>query len=218
MNHTQQTALRFIVFDLDDTLYPQGTGLFHEVGERIHRYLHECMGFPEGEVETVRRRYYEQYGTTLRGLQLNDHVDADGYLRFVHDVDVARHLRPDPALDAALDGLPQEKVLFTNATAEYAARVMEVLGVRRHFPHVLDIYALGFHCKPSPEAYHILLRSLAARGPECLLVEDNLRNLRVAREMGLRTVWVHPEAAERDGAEWVVGRAAEVVEIVRRIG
>jgi putative hydrolase of the HAD superfamily len=216
-HHAGPTGLRFLVFDLDDTLYPPGSGLFYEVGGRIHRYLQERMGFPESEVAQVRRRYYEQYGTTLRGLQINHQVDTDDYLRFVHDVDVARYLRPDPALDAALDKLPQEKVLFTNATAEYAERVMAVLGVARHFRRIVDIYALDFYCKPSPEAYRILLEALPARGPECLLVEDNLRNLRVGAGLGMRTVWVQPKPGDQDGAEWIVASAAEVAEVVRQI-
>lgn len=210
-------GLRFVVFDLDDTLYPPGSGLFHDVGGRIHRYLRERMDFPEGEVAQVRRRYYEQYGTTLRGLQVNHQVDTNDYLRFVHDVDVARYLRPDPALDAALGEIPQEKVIFTNATAEYAERVMAVLGITRHFGRILDIYALSFYCKPSPEAYSILLETLPARGPECLLVEDNPRNLRAGKEAGMRTVLVHPEASDRNGAEWVVSQAAQVLQVVHEL-
>jgi len=215
--HNTTNDLRFLVFDLDDTLYPAGSGLFYEVGDLIHRYLHERMGFPEEEVAQVRRRYYEQYGTTLRGLQVHHQVDVDDYLRFVHDVDVSHYLQPDLALDAALNSLPQEKVLFTNATAEYAARVMAVLGVERHFRRIVDIYAVDFHCKPSPKAYHTLLETLSARGPECLLVEDNLRNLRIGNELGMRTVLVRPEAIDQDGAEWVVTHAAEVLQVVREI-
>ena len=210
-------GLRFVVFDLDDTLYPPGSGLFLEIGRRIHSYLHERVGFPASEVERVRRRYYEQYGTTLRGLQFDHAVDSDDYLRYVHDVDVTRYLRPDPALDAALDALPQEKILFTNATAEYAGRVMAVLGVTHHFGRLVDIYALGFHCKPDPEAYRILLETLPAHGSECLLVEDNLRNIHAGKAVGMRTVWVHPEANDRDGADWVVSSVTQIGEIVRQV-
>jgi len=210
-------ALRFLVFDLDETLYPPRTGLFYEVGQRIHRYLEETMGLPSAEVAQVRRDYYERYGTTLRGLQLHHNVHSDAYLRYVHDVDVSRYLHPDPALDAALGTLHHEKVIFTNATAEYAWRVLNVLGVARHFRRILDIYALGFHCKPNPEAYRILLEALPARGPECLLIEDNLRNLRGGKALGMHTLLVSPEREEEDGADWVVTSAAQVPEVVRAL-
>jgi putative hydrolase of the HAD superfamily len=217
-NEPAAAALRFLVFDLDETLYPPHTGLFDEVGRRIHRYLEERMGFPAEEVAQVRRRYYERYGTTLRGLQLHHQVDSDDYLRYVHDVDVSLYLRPDPALDAALGTLAQEQVIFTNATAEYARRVLHVLGISRHFQRILDIYALGFHCKPNPEAYRILLEALPASGPECLLIEDSLRNLRAGKAAGMHTLLVNPESGGQDGADWTVTSAAQVPEVVQEIG
>jgi len=39
------------------------------------------------------------------------------------------------------------------------------------------------------------LRALAARGDECILVEDTPRNLDAARELGIRTILLlHPQA------------------------
>jgi putative hydrolase of the HAD superfamily len=216
-NKPSATALCFLVFDLDETLYPPRTGLFHEVGQRIHLYLQERMGFPADEVARIRQRYYLAYGTTLRGLQLHHDVDSDDYLRFVHDVDVSRYLRPDPALDTALGTLAYEKVIFTNATAEYAERVLRVLGIARHFSRILDIYALHFHCKPNPEAYRILLETLPARGPECLLVEDSLRNVQEGKAVGMHTLLVQPEPGVKDGADWVVTSARQVPEIIRQL-
>ncbi len=207
--------LRFLVFDLDETLYPPRTGLFYDVGRRIHLYLEERIGFPREQVPQIRQLYYERYGTTLRGLQLHHSVDTDDYLRYVHDVDVSRYLQPDPALDATLDSMEQEKVIFTNATAEYARRVLAVLGVERHFRRILDIYALRFFCKPNPEAYQILLEELPAQGEECLLIDDNLRNLRAGKAVGMATVLVGQ--GPQDSADWVVASAAQVPPIVRQI-
>jgi putative hydrolase of the HAD superfamily len=209
--------LRFLIFDLDETLYPPRTGLFVEVGHRIHLYLQERLGFRPEEVARVRRLYYERYGTTLRGLQLHHGVDADDYLRFVHDVDVSRYLRPDPPLDDALSTLEQEKVVFTNATTEYARRVLGVLGIGRHFQRIFDIYALCFRCKPDPEAYRILLQGLPACGPDCLLIEDNLRNLRAGKAAGMHTLLVNPEEEPGDGADWHIANAVHVPRIVRQI-
>lgn len=194
--------LRFLVFDLDDTLYPPGTGLFHEVGRRIHTFLQEKLGLSLEEARRLRRLYYEQYGTTLRGLQIHHHIAPDEYLTYVHDVDVAAYLQPNPQMDAVLATLPQEKVIFTNATAEYARRVLKVLGLGRHFARIFDIYALHFHCKPNPEAYHILLAGLPAQGPECLLIEDNLRNLQAGKAAGMRTFLVHSDEANGDGVDF----------------
>jgi putative hydrolase of the HAD superfamily len=207
--------LRFLVFDLDETLYPPRTGMFQEIGRRIHQWMQERLGFPPEEVRQVRQLYFERYGTTLRGLQIHYHVDANDYLAYVHDVDVSCYLRPAPALDAVLGSLPQEKVIFTNATAEYSRRVLQALGIDSHFQRIFDIYALGFHCKPDPEAYRILLEALPAEGPECLLVDDNLRNLRVGKVAGMHTLLVSAAAGREDGADWTVADVVQVGEVVR---
>lgn len=209
--------LRFLVFDLDETLYPPGTGLFYEVGHRIHQYLEERMGFPAAEVAHVRRLYFERYGTTLRGLQVHHNVDTDEYLHFVHDVDVSRYLQADPLLDAGLSTLEQEKVIFTNATAEYARRVLAVLGIARHFRRIFDIYTLRFYCKPNPEAYRILLEGLSASGPDCLLIEDNPRNLRGGKAIGMHTLLVGPDGQPGDGVDWSIGSAVDVPSIVQQL-
>jgi putative hydrolase of the HAD superfamily len=60
-----------IFFDLDDTLYPSETGLWHAIKERMNSYMRERMHFPEDQIATVREKYFLQYGTTMRGLQAN---------------------------------------------------------------------------------------------------------------------------------------------------
>lgn len=210
-------GLRFLLFDLDETLYPADTGMFDEIGALIHRYLEERLGIPREEVPQLRRAYYERYGTTLRGLQLHHRVDPDDYLAFVHDVDVTRYLRPNPALDAMLATLPQEKVLFTNASLEYALRVLDALGIRRHFRRIFDIRALGYHCKPDPLAYQIVLEALEAEGPECLLIEDTVRNLRAGRQLGMRTLLVGQAPDAQDGVDFWVPDILDLPRIVRAL-
>ncbi len=207
--------IRFLLFDLDETLYPRRTGMFREVGERIHRYM-ERMGLPPEEVPRLRREYYTRYGTTLRGLQLHHNVNADEYLDFVHDLDVSRYLRPDPALDAALSRLPQEKVIFTNASAEYARRVLRALGVERHFSRIFGIRALRYHCKPDPLAFRIVLDALSATPTECLLIDDNPRNIRAAQAIGMPTILVGPPP-EDDLVGPRIDEIAQVEEAVRNL-
>ncbi len=155
--------IRHIVFDLDETLYPRGAGLMQEIGVRILRYLIERMGFSPEEAAHKRRHYFLKYGTSLRGLMIEETVDAEDYLAFVHDIDVAVYIRPNPALDAMLRGIPLAKAVLTSATREHARRVLIALGVADHFPVIADIRATDFVCKPDPHAYDKLLSLIDAR-------------------------------------------------------
>ncbi len=182
--------LRYLILDLDDTLYPRRSGLMDLISERIGRYMTERLGFSPDHAEALRRRYYAQYGTTLRGLMEEHRIDPEDYLAYVHDVPLDAYLQPDPALDQMLRRIPLTKVIFTNASEEHARRVLERLGVAHHFPIILDVRRLEYYNKPDPEAYRRILRHLNAQGPECIFVDDSVRNLRPARALGMITILV----------------------------
>jgi putative hydrolase of the HAD superfamily len=180
-----------IFFDLDDTLYPSSTGLWQAIRERMADFMQVRLGFPAEEVPIIRKHYFETYGTTLRGLQKHHQVDSDEYLAYVHDLPLREFISPDPELRYLIQSLPQKKWIFTNADADHAERVLEILELEGCFDGIIDVRALGFLCKPDPEAYR---RALAlAGGPiptGCLLLDDSPRNLEPAFKSGFRTVLV----------------------------
>jgi putative hydrolase of the HAD superfamily len=206
----------YLILDLDETLYSRRAGLMDEISRRIPLYMVQRMGFAPDKADVLRKRLFIQYGTSLRGLQIEYNIDPDDYLRFVHDVPLENYIAPDPALDAMLGRLPLKKAIFTNADAAHACRVMQRLGVAHHFPVVVDIHATGFFCKPLPEAYQRLLSILGATGQACILVEDMARNLRPARALfGMTTVLVDGERA--DGVDYAIGNLMQLEELVNRL-
>lgn len=206
----------YLVMDLDDTLYPRSAGLMNEIVRRIRLYMSDRMGLSEDEAAALRKRFLSQYGTALRGLQIERRVDAHDYLAFVHDVPLADYIAPAPQLDVMLGHIPLPKAIFTNADAAHANRVMQRLGVARHFARIVDIHALDYNCKPNPEAYRILCDLLGVSPQACILVEDMVRNLRPARELfGMTTVLVDAEKA--DGVDYVIGDVMELEGLVNRL-
>ena len=206
---------KHVIFDLDETLYPRDAGLMQEIGVRILRYLIERMGFSPDQAEAKRMVYYHKYGTSLRGLMVEEQADAEDYLRFVHDIDLSRYLAPNPALDAMLGRIPLAKCVFTNATREHARRVLDVLGVAGHFPIIIDIRAVDYVSKPDPSAYRRILDRLGASGEECILVEDNPRNLLPGKALGMQTILV--DHAECGGVDFCVKDVLAVGDVVARI-
>jgi putative hydrolase of the HAD superfamily len=187
---------RYILFDLDDTLYSRNTGLMPAVGERIRSYMEMCLGLDGQEIERLRRDYMQTYGTSLKGLQANYHIRAEEYLAYVHDLPLEKYISRNPALDRMLGEIPLTKIVFTNATEEHAWRVLTVLGIARHFSRIIDIRALEFRNKPDREAYLRILDILGAEPGECILVEDSVRNLRPGKEIGMATILVDGQADE----------------------
>jgi len=181
---------RCLVFDLDDTIYSRHAGVMQAIGERITLYLERFLNLSTEEALALRQRYVQEHGTTLRGLQLIHHIDPDEYMEFVHDVPVEELVGYDPRLDAALAEIDAPKVIFTNASWEHAERVLAARRIRRHFTRIIDIRDMDWVCKPEPSVYPRLLAMLDTPAERCMLIEDNVRNLRPAAQIGMLTVLV----------------------------
>jgi putative hydrolase of the HAD superfamily len=193
-----------LFFDLDDTLYPNSNNLWEAIRGRMTDYLRDPLGFPPDEIPEIRQTYFETYGTTLRGLQINHSVDADDYLAYVHDLPLEEYIAPNPKLHDLLVSLPQRKWIFTNADSSHAMRVLSILGFEGCFDGIIDVHALGFLCKPEPRAYQ---RALALTDEtdsgNCVLFDDSLRNLTPAHTAGFTTVLVGANETQ-PGADYSV--------------
>lgn len=179
-----------LIFDLDNTVYPREKDLFSLLDRRINLYMSDVVGIPPGEVDALRRRYWADYGVTLGGLIRHHGVNPEDYLDFVHDVDISVRLSADPELGESLASCPQRKVIFTNAPACHASRVLSCLGVESHFEHIFDIRVASYLPKPFPEPYLHVLEKLAADPERCVMVEDSLENLETAKKLGMGTIWI----------------------------
>lgn len=179
-----------ILFDLDNTLYPAERELFSLIDKRINRYMHEVVGIPVAQVDSLRRRYWRDYGVTMQGLMRHHRVDPEDYLHYVHDVDVRSRLQPDARLRRALTSLPQRRMIFTNSSLDHAERVLDALGITDLFERVFDIRVAGYLPKPYAEPYREVLGQLGRPGAACIMVEDNVDNLQPAKELGMTTVLV----------------------------
>jgi putative hydrolase of the HAD superfamily len=208
--------IRYILFDLDNTLYPQSSGLWEAIGDRINLYMMERLGMDSAEVSRKRDDFLAAFGTTLNALRHYYGIDPDEFLAFVHDLPLRNYIGYDPALDRMLERMPPRKVIFTNADALHARRVLACLRITRHFERIIDIHALEFINKPDRRAYLKALDYISARPEECVFVEDSLINIRPARGMGMLTVLVR-NGGDTDGADHHIRRVTELESILHSL-
>ena len=214
---TNRNTLKNVLFDLDETMYPTETGVMELIGERINEYMSLRLGIHPDEVSALRGAYYKRYGTTGRGLYLHYDMDVGDYFEFVHDLPLEDLLQPDPRLDEMLGSLDLQKVIFTNATAEHARRVLQVLQVEQHFDRIVGIEELEYLPKPDIRAYEKTLELVQARPEECLLIDDRVRNLEPGRRLGMTTVLVAGPAGG-DGADFVIEDIVQLGGLMKEIG
>ncbi len=181
------------VFDLDNTLYPKSCNLFVGVEARIRDFVAETLGLDPDRAFALQKRYFSEYGTTLRGLMTHHGVDPHAFLDHVHAIDLGPVV-PDPRLEAALARLPGRKIVFTNADSAHARRVLDRIGVGHHFDAVFDIVDGDFVPKPNPAIYDRLVARHRLAPGSTVMVEDIARNLVPAAALGMTTVWLRSDS------------------------
>jgi putative hydrolase of the HAD superfamily len=206
-------TLRCAFFDLDNTLYPKSSGVMQAIGGRINQYMVERLNIRPAEVTGMRDDFLKTFGTTLNALRRFYAVDPDEYLDFVHDLPLHLHLKYEPELDQMLERMELRKIIFTNADAKHARRVLSQLGILRHFESIIDIHLLDFVNKPSRRAYSTALEYASARPEECILIEDSIVNIIPAADLGMITVLVR-EGSPKNGAHHHISRITELENLI----
>jgi putative hydrolase of the HAD superfamily len=202
-----------LFLDLDDTLYPNTSGVWDAVLERIQTYIELRLSLSNEEAKSLRLRYLDQFGTTLAGLHEEYDVDIEDYLQYVHDIPLANLIHQDPALRNMLRSIQIPKNIFTNAYLPYVERVLDVLGIHEEIDQIIDIYALNFINKPKPESYQRALQLSAVPDPTgVVFVDDRLANLDPAAAFGMTTVLVG--AKDRTNSHLTINRITELTSIL----
>jgi len=177
------------IFDLDNTLYPVSCNLFDEIDRRMKEFIADYLDLPPDEAFKIQKRYFHEFGTTLKGLMTVHGMEPGPFLEHVHDVDL-RAVVENPRLNDALGRLRGRKVIFTNASRGHAERVIAKIGIGHRFDGIFDIADAGYIPKPETAVYRRLMARLSVQPEKSVMVEDMARNLVPAEALGMTTVWV----------------------------
>jgi putative hydrolase of the HAD superfamily len=198
------------IFDLDNTLYRADSDLFAQIDARMAAYVSRLLNLPPDEARRLQKAYYHDHGTTLNGLIKLHDVDAEAYLEEVHDIDLTV-LAPDPALNAAIARLPGRRFVFTNGCRNYAARVLDRIGLGTIADDVWDIRTMEFQPKPFAAAYDTVVAKARVAPKRAAMFEDLARNLVHPHALGMTTVWLDNGSAwSRQGPEFPVAQGGHI--------
>jgi putative hydrolase of the HAD superfamily len=165
--------IKYLLFDLDNTLYSCRYGLEDNVSRRMREYTAALLGCSPEEAWQRRKEYLAHYGTTLEWLQAEKgFTDVEDYLAAVHPKDEAENLPPHPELRALLESIPIPKAILTNSPREHADRILDKMGIGDLFTHIFDIRLNNFVGKPGARAFHRALEAIGARPEEVIFIDD----------------------------------------------
>lgn len=77
-------------------------------------------------------------------------------------------------------------------------------------------------CKPQKKSFELVLQQIGAKPESTIFVDDSLRNVAAAHELGIFTVLVSPSAAEQQhqhppGVDLVIGSFLQLPEVLPQI-
>ena len=179
------------VFDLDNTLYPPQIRLFDQIEVRMTAWVMQALQVTEMRANHLRQHYWQTYGTTLAGLMREHDIDPAPYLTDVHDIDFSV-IPADPLLARAISALPGRRIVYTNACAPYAQKVLDARGLSGLFDAVYGVEHAGFLPKPEVAAFQTIFALDGVDPTRAAMFEDDPRNLAAPHALGMRTVYVAP--------------------------
>ena len=188
---------RVWLFDLDNTLHDCSVGVFKAIDQNMTEAVMEALDVDMGEAHRLRVKYWKRYGATVIGLVRHHDVDADAFLERSHRFDPAPLVHSESGLARKLLGLKGRKILLTNAPLKYARSVLKTLGILQQFEGLWAIDHMILQGRIRPKPSRALMMQVLARvgqpASRVVLVEDTLKNLKAAKELGMKTVHIfHP--------------------------
>ena len=191
------------IFDLDNTIYDINAGVFEKISSRITEYIITALSVTREEANLVRSNMYKKYGLTLTGLMREYGIAPDEYLDYIHDV-THPELKYDEQLKLNLTNLTGRKFIYTNASQSHSKNILSVMGIEAEFEKILDIKATQYLPKPDPKSYNIMLKAFGISTDQIgnsIFIEDTAKNLRPAKLLGLKTVWIENDFNLKDYRE-----------------
>lgn len=208
----QRGPITTLLFDVDDTLYDIGCGFTeNRNGYGAQNFMVKYLDFPDFvSAKLVRDEYFERYHSTAKALTI---AEKEGRFPPITDDKRTKSPRFDPQdlaeffaneLDYTLLGGPNVKVAhdlkecklnivaFSNGPRKYVKRVLDELGLWGIFNDE-TLFAVDDvlpYCKPEKEAFDKVFEKLGVIASECVLIEDSMKNIRKAKELGMKTVLV----------------------------
>lgn len=168
----------------------------------------ERLGFPDKQTaKQLRDEYFERYHATAKALTIAqqegrfppsaaqfDYKELADY--WANNLNYQLLGGPKTKLAQDFRDLRDNGIIlvaFSNGPRQYVKRVLKELGVYEFFGEewLFAVDDVLPYCKPEKEAFETVFQKIGGVKPEeCVMIEDSMKNVRRAKEIGLKTVLV----------------------------
>jgi len=176
--------------------------------------------FKETEHERLVRQFREEQLFTKAG---NGEISSNTFLSLLGYDDPEYHMKNyiENYLTLDKDFIPfAEKyykeydfVLLSNDVSEWSAYITEYYHLNKYFQH--KIVSGDVKCrKPEKEIYELALEKIRKNPEECVFIDNSVKNLDIAEELGIYPILFNRDNEKYDGA--IVNTFGELAKILEQ--
>ena len=181
--------IKNFIFDCDGVLYSDLDAVFGQVSRRMTEYIAKKLNLDLKKAKELQTNYFHKYNTSLNGLMIHHDINPSEFLKYVHEIDL-NFMQKDLILKEELIKLDAKKFVFTNGSHEHITNITKNLGIYGLFDGAFDITDCDYIPKPAIEPYRKLIDKFNINPKETLFIEDIAKNLKPAKTLGMKTVWL----------------------------
>ena len=158
-------------------------------------FIKKELDLSDEDANYLRINYWKRYGSTVRGLVENHGVSMKNFLSFTHRLTaLAPLINVQKKVKRVLGKLPGKKYVVTNSPKQYAYEVLRIGNLLSCFDGVYSVEDMVVHrtikCKPARLFWQKMVNSIGCEREKVVVVDDSLTNLKTAKTVGFRTVWM----------------------------
>lgn len=215
-----------IVFDLDGTLVDTAPDLVRALNATL-----DLEGLPQAPLATVRlmvgrgARVLLERAAGLSGVSFSAERLDQLTAAFIehYRADIARHSRPFPGVEAALDALAAEGArlcVCTNKRTDLSQLLLDALQLTHRFSAIVGADAVA-NRKPHPDHFRSAVASAGGIVRRSLMVGDTAADVGAAKGAGAPVALVRfgycEDDIERLGADAIIDRYVDLPGAARRL-
>ncbi len=189
---------KILVFDLDGTLYQDVAEVDALEYVKIISFISSKLQITETQAQEVIADIRSRYVYDIDALEGELPFSKEEFLEDVCDVDVS-FLSQAPELNNLLSQLSQRKFILTDSIAKHVADTLKAIGVSEDlFEAVFSAKDMDYLFKYRPQGFEKFLQRFSLKAQDCIVFEDSLRNLKIAKSLGFTTVHIASEASHQE--------------------
>lgn len=188
---------KVLIFDLDATLYYVGNKIEKLCDRKVISYIVKNLHLSEDKADSLVKSLREKYRYDSEAISDNYSLPQREFVEYICDVSTD-DIYQDKELDAILKQISNAKYILTDSTQKHTKDVLTKMGVdKNNFIYIYDAHDMNYIFKYRKECFEKFLAKFSLQADDCIMFEDNAKNLEVAKSCGMTSIYIKPDQTEK---------------------